>query len=156
MANTLVACKTLLSIPRCLPNFKNVPLSLLQARRELCRSYHSEHHPESPPFPPVQTAILSAALSRVPEYGFSSHAISLGAKDAGYLEVSVQLFPQGVYDLIKFYLVTQRLALKDRVQLPTDAKLCVGKRVRVLTLERLKANKDIIHQWQGVSRSWCP
>lgn len=114
------------------------------------KSYHSEHHPDPPPFPPVQTAILSAALERVPEYGFSEQALSLGAKDANYLEISVQLFPRGVYDLINYYLVTQRIALKDRVQFAGDSKLGVGKKVRILTLERLRANKDIIHQWQGV------
>ena len=151
----LASCRSLLSMPQCLSGSQNLCL-LLQTRRGLGRSYHSEHHPELPPFLPVQTAILSASLNRVPECGFSSQALSLGAKDAGYLEVSVQLFPRGVYDLINFHLVTQRLALKDRVQFPVDTKLGIGKKVRVLTLERLKANKDIIHQWQAVSRSLCP
>ncbi len=113
------------------------------------KSYHSEHHPDPPPFPPAQESILSRALDRVPEYGFSDQALSLGAKDAGYLEISTQLFPRGVYDLVDYYLVLQRLALKDRVQFPEDSKLGVGKKVRVLTLERLRANKDIIHHWQG-------
>jgi hypothetical protein len=153
MPNTSATCRRLLSVshsPLC-----SLRLSpQLQAGKGSCRWYQSEHHPDPPPFPPVQTAILSAALNRVPEYGFSSQALSLGAKDAGYLEVSVQLFPRGVYDLINFHLVTQRLALKNRVQFPADAKLGVGKKVRILTLERLKANKDVIHQWQGVSRTW--
>ena len=113
------------------------------------KSYHSEHHPNPPPFPPAHDAILSRALNRVPEYGFTEQALSLGAKDAGYLEVSTQLFPRGVYDLIKYYLVSQRLALKTLVQFPENSKLGIGKKVRVLTLERLRANKDIIHHWQG-------
>jgi hypothetical protein len=144
MAKTLVTCRTLLSVPRSLPHL----------RKGSCRSYHSEHHPDPQPFPPTQTAILSAALNRVPEYGFTSRALSLGARDAGYLEASTQLFPRGAYDLINFHLVIQRLALKDRVQFPTDAKLGVGEKVRVLTLERLLANKDVIHQWQAVSRAY--
>ena len=154
MAIIAASCRSLVLVPRCLSGTQNIPL-LLQTSKVLGRSYHSEHHPEPPPFLPVQTAILSASLNRVPECGFSSQALSLGAKDAGYLEVSVQLFPRGVYDLINFHLVTQRLALKDSVQFPVDAKLGTGKKVRVLTLERLKANKDIIHQWQAVSLSLC-
>jgi ubiquinone biosynthesis protein COQ9 len=141
MAKTSATCRTLLSVSRFLPHLC----------KGSCRSYHSEHHPDPQPFPPTQTAILSAALSRVPEYGFTLRALSLGARDAGYLEASTQLFPRGAYDLINFHLVIQRLALKDRVQFPTDAKLGVGKKVRVLTLERLLANKDVIHQWQAVS-----
>jgi ubiquinone biosynthesis protein COQ9 len=89
----------------------------------------------------------------VPEYGFTSRALSLGAKDAGYLEVSIQLFPRGAYDLINFHLVTQRLALKDRVQFPAAAKLGVRQKIRILTLERLLANKDVIHQWQAVGHT---
>lgn len=144
-----MTCRTLRCVSR--PVKPTFFYSLPTHSKILCsRRYHSEHHPDPSPFPPEQTAILSAALARVPEYGFSSQALTLGAKDAGYLEVSVQLFPRGIYDLIHYHLVTQRLALKDRVQFPADAKLGVGKKVRVLTLERLRANKNIIRQWQGV------
>lgn len=114
------------------------------------RKYHSEHHPEPPPFPDVQQRMLSAALRHVPTHGFSAKALSEGARDSGYLEVSVQLFPRGVFDLINFYLVTQRLALKDRVHFLEEAKLGLGQKVRALTLNRLRANEDIIHQWRGV------
>jgi ubiquinone biosynthesis protein COQ9 len=152
MAKTSATCRTLLSVPRSLPHSPGASL-LLHPRERSRRSYHSKHHPDPQPFPPTQTAILSAALNRVPEYGFTSRALSLGARDAGYLEASAQLFPRGAYDLINFHLVTQRLALKDRVQFPADAKLGVGKKVRVLTLERLQANKEVIHQWQAVSRA---
>jgi ubiquinone biosynthesis protein COQ9 len=30
-----------------------------------------------------------------------------------------------------------------------------GARVEALTWERLMGNKDIIHRWQEVRRSWC-
>jgi ubiquinone biosynthesis protein COQ9 len=114
------------------------------------RSYYSHHHPDPAAFPQAQEKILSAALKRVPEYGFSERALSLGAKDSGYLDVSVQLFPRGVFDLVNYYLVTQRLALKDTVHFPEDSKLGVGRRVKTLTMARLRANKDIIGHWQGV------
>jgi ubiquinone biosynthesis protein COQ9 len=152
MGNPLAVCKSLLSVPRSLPCSPSVS-PLLHALKGSRTWYHSEHHPDPAPFPPAQTAILSATLNRVPEYGFSSKALLLGAKDAGYLEVSVQLFPRGAFDLINYHLVTQRLALKDRVQFPADANLDVRKKVRVLTLERLMANSSIIHQWQGVSQT---
>jgi ubiquinone biosynthesis protein COQ9 len=118
--------------------------------------YHSEYHPEGRPFPDVQDEILSAAMRHVPTHGFSSKALAQGAKEAGYLEVSLQLLPRGVFDLINYHLVTQRLSLKDRVQFPADSKPRIGQKVRTLTLERLRANKNIIHQWQGVGRSSPP
>ena len=112
------------------------------------RTYYSEHHPDPPPFPEIQDTILSSALKRVPEHGFTPKALTLGAQDAGYLEVSVQLFPRGVYDLINYHLVTQRLALRNKVQFDPDTKLGLGRKIKILTMERLRANKDIIHQWQ--------
>lgn len=113
------------------------------------RPYFSQYHPGSPPFPPAQDTILSAALRRVPEHGFTQQALTLGAKDVGYLDVSVQLFPRGVFDLILYHLITQRLALKSNVQFPEDVKLGIGRKVKTLAMTRLRANKDIIHQWQG-------
>jgi ubiquinone biosynthesis protein COQ9 len=95
-------------------------------------------------------------MRHVPTHGFSSKALAEGAQESGYLDVSLQLFPRGVFDLISYHLVTQRLALKDRVQFPDDSKLGVGHKVRTLTLERLRANTGIIHQWQGVRQSCYP
>lgn len=115
------------------------------------RTYYSDHHPEPAPFPPSQETILSAALKRVPEHGFSEKALTLGARDAGYLDVSIQLFSRGVFDLVNFYLVSQRLALKETVQFTEDSKLGVGRKVKSLTMTRLRANKDVIQHWQQVS-----
>lgn len=123
--------------------------TLPQSSLAAARSYFSQHHPDPPPFPPIQNSILSAALKRVSEHGFTEQALTLGARDAGYLDVSVQLFPRGVFDLVNYYLVTRRLALKQDVQFPEDVKLGVGRKVKTLTMTRLRANKDIIHQWQG-------
>ena len=113
------------------------------------RFYFSEHHPAPHPFSVTQEKILSSALQRVPRHGFTPEALSLGARDAGYLEVSVQLFPRGVFDLVNYHLVTQRLALKDKVQFAQDKSLGVGTKVSILVKERLRANEPIIHQWQG-------
>jgi ubiquinone biosynthesis protein COQ9 len=117
--------------------------------RLLKRSYFSQFHPDPPPYAATQQSILSAALKQVPEHGFTERALTLGARDAGYLDVSTQLFPRGVFELIIYHLVTQRLALKDNVQFPPDGKLGVGRKVKTLTMARLRANKDIIHHWQG-------
>lgn len=114
------------------------------------RTYFSIYHPDPRPFPPTQERILSAALARVPQYGFTEDALILGAKDAGYLDVTVQIFPRGVFDLINYHLVTTRLALKDTVQFPSAANLGLTSKVKSLAMARLRANKDIIHQWQGV------
>lgn len=74
----------------------------------------------------------------------------LGAKEAGYLEASVQLFPRGVFDLINYHLVTQRLALKEKVQFAENSKTGVTEKIRTLVIARLRGNKEIIHQWQDV------
>jgi len=116
---------------------------------QLRRSYFSIHHPDRPPFPEAQDKILAAAIARVPEYGFTEESLVLGAKDAGYLDVTVQLFPRGVFDLIRYHLVTQRLALKHNVQFPEGIHLGLGAKIRTLAMARLRANADVIHQWQG-------
>jgi ubiquinone biosynthesis protein COQ9 len=114
------------------------------------RTYFSIHHPDPSPFPDVHNRILAAAISRVPEYGFTPKALLSGAKDAGYLDVTIQLFPSGVFDLIKYHLITRRLALKDNVQFPDSGRLGLGAKVKTLAMARLRSNADIIHHWQGV------
>ncbi|MCJ1253971.1 Ubiquinone biosynthesis protein coq9, mitochondrial [Lignoscripta atroalba] len=111
------------------------------------RPYHSYEHVEPPPFTEAESAILSAALTHVPSHGFTTTALSHGARDAGFLDASINLFPTGVFDLIKYHLVTQRLALKHNVQFPQQ-KLGVGAKVRLLALQRLRANHSIIQRWQ--------
>ena len=113
------------------------------------RYYHSYEHEPEPPFTNAEDSILSAALNHVPSQGFTTLALTHGAEDAGYLDVSTNLFPRGPFDLINYHLVTQRLALKDRVQFP-DPSVGVGAKVRALALQRLQANKEIIHQWPEV------
>ncbi|EXJ88903.1 hypothetical protein A1O3_01967 [Capronia epimyces CBS 606.96] len=143
-STTLLKAFRLASPTRCRGCVRN-PRPLPQLRR----SYFSIHHPDPPPYPETHDRILSAAIRRVPEHGFSEEALVLGAKDAGYLDVTVQLFRRGVFDLIKYHLINQRLALKDNVQFPEGATLGLGAKVKTLAMARLRANADVIHQWQG-------
>lgn len=114
------------------------------------RTYYSLHHPDPSPFPPIQSSILASALSTVPRLGFSRDALLAGCRENGYLEASAQLFPRGVYDLIHYYLVIQRLTLRDKVQFQDDPKLSLTQRVKTLTWIRLQANSDsgVIDHWQ--------
>lgn len=114
------------------------------------RTYYSIYHPEPSPFPEVQTKILTSAVQHIPRLGFSKDAILAGAKENDYREASLNLFPRGVYDLVHFYLVTQRLSLKDRVQFPEEPKLGLTAKVKALTWARLQSNVDngIIDHWQ--------
>ncbi|KAF2650939.1 ubiquinone biosynthesis protein COQ9 [Lophiostoma macrostomum CBS 122681] len=126
--------------------------SRLAAAPACRRSFHSYEYTQPPPFPPTESAILSAALSHVPDHGFTTAALTLGARDVGYLDVSTNILPRGVFDLVNYHLVMQRLALKDTVQFPAEAesgkKLGTGAKVRTLILARLRANESIIHRWQ--------
>lgn len=123
------------------------------AWRQQC-AYHSYDYTQPPPFPPAESAILAAAYAHVPDHGFTIDALKLGARDAGYLDVSTNLLPRGVFDLVNYHLVTQRLALQNSVQFPASGEnakpLGVGVKVRTLTLARLRANSSIIHRWQEV------
>jgi ubiquinone biosynthesis protein COQ9 len=116
--------------------------------------YHSYDYAQAPPFPQPESAILSSAYAHIPSHGFTIDALKLGARDAGYLDVSTNLLPRGVFDLVNYHLVTQRLALKDNVQFPDNGeggkKMGVGSKVRTLTLARLRANEPVIHRWQEV------
>ena len=113
-------------------------------------TYYSYEHEQPPPYPEAESKILSSALGHVPIDGFTQQALVAGARDAGYLNISTNLFPKGVFEIVKYHLVTQRLGLKDRIQFPEDAKMGVGRKVRSLVLERLRANADagVVGKWQ--------
>jgi ubiquinone biosynthesis protein COQ9 len=122
--------------------------------------YHSYDHP--PPagvFTATEQAILAAAYRHVPEHGFTQHALSLGARDAGYLDISTNLLPEGPFSLIRYHLVTQRQALSSRSKAifsssndrkSSTSPTTVPARVERLTWERLLGNKDVNHRWQEV------
>lgn len=140
------------------------------------RCYHSRFHPRLPTheYTNSQTAILTAALEHIPEHGFTKEALTLGARDVGFLDVSVQLFTRQEMDLILFWLASRRGLLRAKVEKgllerrnddaqapqPGDArdhansKLNVDEKVRILVLERLKMNEKIVHRWQDVSQIW--
>lgn len=139
MMATVMTMRNILRVP---PTIR--PL-LLHASRA---PYHSYEHVQPSPYREAEREILSAGLTHVPTHGFTHEALTTGAKDVGYLEVSTNLFPKGPFELVNYYLVTQRLGLKDRIQFPSE-KMGVGARVRSLVLERLRANVD-----SGVQPRW--
>lgn len=116
------------------------------------RRYHSYEHETAPPFPPTENAILSAGLAHVPIQGFSIDALVCGARDVGYQDVSVNLFPAGAFALVQYHLVTQRLALGNSNESGVDHDRAVATNIKNLALKRLHANRAIIHRWQDVSR----
>lgn len=119
--------------------------------------YHSYSHPQPPShFKPTEAAILSASLSHVPSHGFTQTSIALGARDAGHLDASINLFPKGAFSLVHYYLVAQRLKLANSQSLQScdnEVPLGVGAKVKTLTWERLVQNVGIIHKWQEVRLS---
>ncbi|RPB06790.1 ubiquinone biosynthesis protein COQ9 [Morchella conica CCBAS932] len=115
--------------------------------------YHSYQHPSpAPPFTPTESSILSAALRHVPSHGFSTTTLSLGARDVGYLDISTNLFPRGVFDLVNYHLVTERLRLSQKVDFSKfedgTKRLSTPAKIRVLCAERLRANSPLINRWQ--------
>ena len=127
------------------------------------RLYHSYDHPPPPgDFNQTEKSILSAAYAHVPEHGFTQHALTLGARDAGYLDISTNLLPEGPFSLIRYHLVTQREALapksKEIFSSSQQAEAAttsagqwnVSDKVERLTWERLLGNRDVNHRWQEV------
>ncbi|KYK60718.1 ubiquinone biosynthesis protein COQ9 precursor [Drechmeria coniospora] len=124
------------------------------------RFFHSnECPPTETPFGAVEDAILAAAYRHVPEHGFSQRALGLGARDAGFLDISPSVLSYSPFSLIHYHLVTQRRSLASQSrQLFDDAKLqsqaqstlavSLDGRLSALTWARLMANKDTIHWWQ--------
>ncbi|RYP32685.1 hypothetical protein DL767_005087 [Monosporascus sp. MG133] len=131
------------------------------------RPYHSHDHPPPPGvFNAAENAILSAAYAHIPEHGFTQRALSLGARDAGYPDISTNLLPEGPFSLIRYHLVTQREALAPKSKeifnttnaattstsqngdAASAAHWKVSDKVERLTWERLLGNRDVNHRWQ--------
>ncbi|KAG9231051.1 COQ9-domain-containing protein, partial [Amylocarpus encephaloides] len=117
------------------------------------RAYHSYTHPQPPgPFTAVESSILSAAIPHIPTHGFTHTTLSLGAKDAGYVDASTNLFPKGAFSVVHYHLWSQREALKKHVPRLVgefgEAGKGTGRKVMALTWERLRGNEKVVHRWQ--------
>ena len=147
MQNTRISAHRLLRLPVKPPTSPHV---LHYAGRS---PYYSSAFSTPPSYPQPESAILSAALARVPAHGFTQQALSLGAKDAGYLEVSANLFPRAEFEIVLYHLVQERSRLGERAQFPEDVdgggKLGIGQKLQSLLVERLRANVDA-----GVDGRW--
>ncbi|OJJ49207.1 hypothetical protein ASPZODRAFT_1422573 [Penicilliopsis zonata CBS 506.65] len=134
--------------------YRKQELPFRAAPTRSCRLYHSQFHPRAPTheYTNSQTTILSAALEHIPSHGFTLEALTLGARDAGFLDVSVQLLPRGEFDLILFWLASRRGLLRAKVEENQFESLrsvsSVEAKTKLLILERLKMNQDIAHKWQ--------
>ena len=130
-----------------------VPRIVVAAQRASHRPYHSYDHPPPPgAFGDAEKAILAAAYKHIPEQGFSQRALGLGARDAGYLDISASILPDGPFSLIKYHLVAQREALATRNAeiFKGDDVAGIAQRVETLTWERLMGNKLVLDRWQEV------
>jgi ubiquinone biosynthesis protein COQ9 len=115
--------------------------------------YHSYDHPKNETSRSTsEQAILSAAYAHIPSHGFSPASLALGAKDAGFPEITTSILPNGPFSLVEFHLVTRRkaLAAQSRQIFPSEESAKVGDKVERLTWERLLANEAVIHRWQEV------
>lgn len=124
----------------------------LQSRVPLHRTYHSYEHDAPLPFTPAENAILTAAVPHIPTHGFTTIALSQGARDAGYVDASINLFPTGAFALVNHHLVTNRLALAEddrRAEEQMNDGAVAGK-IEALAWKRLQANRYVIHRWQEV------
>ena len=146
--------------------FSSPALTAVPAGR---RCFHSHDHPNEPPaqdsFGAAEQAILTAAARHIPTHGFTDRTIALGAYDAGYPGISTNILPDGVFSLVRWHLVNQRLGLAARSQeifgeaQAEDTTLTpaeVASRAERLIWERLLANKDVVGRWQEVRRSSLP
>ncbi|KAF4995658.1 hypothetical protein FGRMN_4968 [Fusarium graminum] len=115
------------------------------------RTFHSYDYPPPPgSFGDAEKTILAAAYKHVPEHGFSQKALGCGARDAGYLDISASVIPDGAFGLIRYHLVTQREALAARSQnlFPSTEAPGIAARVEALAWERLMGNKMVLDRWQ--------
>ena len=135
------------------PQLSGSPSALSSHRR----SYHSYDHPgPAGPFSPTERAILAAAYAHAPQHGFTPKTLALGARDAGYLDISTNLLADGVFTLVQWHLVSQREALAAKAKTLFEAgearALGVRAKVELLTWERLMGNKHANGKLQEVSQ----
>lgn len=131
---------------------RRVPVSKLAFAPHKPRFFHSyDHPPANGPFGPVENTILAAAYRHVPAHGFSQRALGLGAREAGFLDISPSILPDGVFSLIRYHLVTRRRDLSRLAA--SDSDSVRAEKVAQLVWARLMANGAVIHQWKQVRAS---
>lgn len=139
-------------LPRILPRHCTLRAPKIAAAQRIARRpYHSYDHPPPPGvFNDIEKAILAAAYKHIPEHGFSQRALGLGARDAGYLDISASVLPEGPFSLIRYHLVSQReaLAARNADMFKGDEAVGIPQRVEALTWERLMGNKPVLDRWQ--------
>lgn len=117
-------------------------LNCLRTPAAAVRSYHSaKYAPPPPPYNPAESAILAAAYPHIPQHGFSTTSLVLGARDAGYLDISPTIFPKGAFSLVQYHLDTQRRALGN-VQLEETDR--IPHKIKKLCVARLRGNEPVI------------
>ncbi|KAJ5505586.1 hypothetical protein N7453_004543 [Penicillium expansum] len=124
----------------------------------------NQRHPSPPNLPlsptrPAPRPLLHKLPNRNPHLRARA-PLTLGARDAGFLDVSVQLLPRGEFDLILFWLASRRGLLRGKVEegglfrrIAAEKgkdvhELGVEERVRGLLLERLRMNAEVKDVWQ--------
>ncbi|KAI4279014.1 MAG: hypothetical protein LQ337_000621 [Flavoplaca oasis] len=133
----------------------------------LRQRYHSYEHDSPSSYTPEQDTILAAAINHVPAHGFTNTALCSGIRDAGYPDVSANLFPEGVFALVKYHLITQRSALSRNAPAPppTESSSTLDMALAILampkhlntSLRELALLSDEIHFLAGdksVDTSW--
>lgn len=114
--------------------------SLLQQSKAM---YHSYEHEDDPFFnkDSPKHKILEKAMDYVPEHGFQHKAILESSRTFGYSDAIQSLFHNGTFDLIKFYLIRERLRLKDYITTEEFTSLPSEKeKLKFLVKKRLMAN----------------
>lgn len=97
----------------------------------------------------------------MPAHGFTPEALALGARDAGLLDISPAVLPDGggAFSLIRWHLHAQRTALAGKVHeivaAAEDDGVVVGveDKVEALAWARLRGNEGVVGRWQEVSGS---
>jgi len=105
------------------------------------RTFVSHTHPTAParPYTPLESTLLTTALTHVPTHGFTRSSLLAGLRDHGYPDVSLALFPRDAFSLVHWHLVSQRQALASS---PPSSS------VRELIVARLRGNTHVLHRWQ--------
>ena len=142
------------AMPTSRPLQRLQPLRLL--RPLLHRAYHSPTAPPPPlPFSPLQTTILSSALThQVPTHGFTPQSLSLAAQACGYLPATApSLFPNGAFDLVHYHLLASRHALSEappptapdaETESPSATHAAPTPTLQSLIMRRLRLNTPIL------------